>query len=747
MGSTRHANPDGAPFVIATKLLVPRPRPETVVRERVHGLLDDALECPLTVVVAPAGYGKTTALVTWLATVEEPCAWVSLDEMDTDPRRLFAHLIAAVEDVLPGATGDAAVVLNGGADPMEAVIPLMVGAMADHVRGRLLIVLDDYHVIDSTNTHAVVAALVDALPPSVGLIVSSRRPPPLRIARRRVLGTVRELGSAQLAFQAGESGRLLNDTLDLGLGDDAIAAIEALVEGWPVGLALVASSLTGHANPTRYLNAFERQPQLSGTGIAEYLLDEVLNHVSPRLRDFLCRTSILGRLSGPLCVAVLEDERAIESLAEVRRSNLFVTVLDERGGVEWLRYHHLFAELLERELRARSPDIVPTLHRRAAEWFARSGMHEEAITHAGLGGDGRRAAALLWDCWDALMAQWRFVTIRRLIAEMPADRGELAGFCEALDTVCWALEGADPRLVVERLDALERCRDAPGVAPIIDRSRVTPLYGDIGRAVSDGWAAWERHSDPAFRTETSGQFGQVLWFAGEPDRAREIIEPYLGELRRPAARTWAFGTLALIAAGEGDVELAERYGREAANAIKLPAGAGTREAHFGHTALAEALRVGGRLDEAAEELAQAARLTGTSPTSFMHAFTLMFEAQLALTQRDHGRAREKAAAARAILGRYPDPGVVADRLAAIEAALANGSARPLEGSEPTAAELRVLALLATDLTVKQIAEHLYLSVKTVGAHRRRLYRRLGVASRQDAVEVARQRGLLPSTTA
>jgi LuxR family maltose regulon positive regulatory protein len=442
---------------------------------------------------------------------------------------------------------------------------------------------------------------------------------------------------------------------------------------------------------------------------------------------------------------VLEDESAAESLAEVRGSNLFVTTLDERGGVEWLRYHNLFAELLERELRARSPELVPTLHRRAAEWFAGSGMHEEAITHASLGGDGRRAAALLWDCWDALMAQWRFVTVRRLIAEMPADRGELAGFCDALDTVCWALEGADPRLIMERLDALERFRDAPGVAPIIDRSRVSPLYGDIGRAVSDGWAAWERHPDTAFRTETSGQFGQVLWFAGDAARAREIIEPYLGELRRPAARTWAFGTLALIAADEGDVELAERYGREAANAIKLPTGAGAREAHFGRTALAEALRVGGRLGEAAEELAQAARLTGKSPTSFMHAFTLVFEAQLALTQRDHGRAREKAAAARAILGRYPDAGIVADRLAAVEAALTNGSDRPLEGSEPTAGELRVLALLATDLTVKQIAEHLYLSVKTVGAHRRRLYRRLGVTTRQDAVEVARQRGLLPPT--
>src|SRR5581483_9384031 len=198
---------------------------------------------------------------------------------------------------------------------------------------------------------------------------------------------------------------------------------------------------------------------------------------------------------------------------------------------------------------------------------------------------------------------------------------------------------------------------------------------------------------------------------------------------------------------EGDVELAERHGREAANATKLPAGAGSREAHFGHTALAEALRVSGRLDEAAGELAQAARLTGKQPTSFIHAFTLVFEAQLALTRRDHARAREAAAAARAILVRYPDPGVLADRLAAVEAVLSKRADRSIEGSQPTAAELRVLALLATNLTVRQIADRLYLSTKTVGAHRRRMYRRLGVKSREDAVNVALQRGLLRQTPA
>ena len=459
--------------------------------------------------------------------------------------------------------------------------------------------------------------------------------------RRRALGTVHELGWRQLAFQPDESERLFNDALGLGLDSDAIAAIDAHVEGgWR--LALVASSLAARPDPARYVRALgERHPDLSRTGIAEYMVEEVLDNVSPQVRDFLCRTSILGRLSGPLCAATLQDGGAHELLGQVRRSNLFVTAVDEPGGDEWLRYHHLFAELLERELCATSPELLPALHRRAADWFAANGMPEEAITHASLAGDGRRAAVLLWECWGELMEQWRFVTLRRMIAQMPTDRGELAGFCDALDTVCWALEGADLRLVADRLDGLEPTRAAPGVAPIIDRCRVSPFYGDVGRAVRDGRAAWKRYPHPTFRTEISGQFGQVLWFAGDPDGACEIIEPYLYEIKRPAARSWAFGTLSLVAAGEGDLALAERYGRQAVDATRLPAGTGTREAHFGHTALAEALRLQGRLEEAEDQLARAARLTRRHPTSFIHAFTLGVRSA-AGAHRSRSRARTQA---------------------------------------------------------------------------------------------------------
>jgi LuxR family maltose regulon positive regulatory protein len=738
-GSTAHG---GSPLVVAAKLLVPAPRPETVVRERVVALLDEASERPLTVVSAAAGYGKTTAVTTWLATVDWGRAWVSLDALDSDPQRLLAHVIAAIEGAVPGATADAGRALNaGGSNLLESVVPLIVDALAERVDERLVVVLDDYHAVESQDCHQLVEGLIDALPPSVGMIVCSRALPPLRIARRRALGTVGTLGARELAFQAGESERLLNGSLGLALDSAAVAAVESRVEGWAAGLALAASSLAEQDDRARFLSTLSSRSGVIGTEVAEYLVEEVLDRTQPRIREFLCRTSILSRLNGPLCAAVLEDEAAHDLLAEVRRSNLFVTVVEDDRG-EWLRYHQLFAELLERDLHVRSPAVVPLLHRRAADWFAANDLPEQAIAHATAAGDGERAAGLLYDTWTELMRQWRFVTIRRLIAQMPSNRGELAGFCEALDTVCWALEGADLRLVAQRLDALESLRDAPGVAPIIDRSRVSPFYGDIARAVKDGWAAWERYPALRFRTELSGQFGQVLWFAGDSAAARDIIEPHLYEIERPAARSWALGTLALIAADDGDIALAERYGRQAVEATSLPTGHGVRESHFGHTALAEALRLRGALDEAEDQLAHAAHLTGKHPSSFFHVFTLVFQAQLALTQRDRARAREHAHAARAIIDRYPDPGTLANRLETVESTVERRRDEELLGSRPSDAEMRVLELLATDLTFEQIAKQLYLSPNTVGAHRRRLYRRLGARSREHAIAIARERGLL-----
>jgi LuxR family maltose regulon positive regulatory protein len=728
----------GVPRVVAMKLAPPVVRSRAIARDRLTRLLASTQDVSLTVVCAPAGYGKTTALAMWLDEAGCSRVWLSLDAQDNDPRRLCAHLLAGLDGLWPAAMADAETALLGGSDLIETVVPAMAEALAELVEGELAIVLDDYHLIDEEECHRLLISLIDALPPGARMVVSSRTLPPLRVARRRAAGTLLEIGPQELAFQGDEPELLLNGALGLGLAPAQIAAIDKRVEGWPAGLALAASSLPAMPDRDEFLKAFAR----SHAAVADYLIDEVLDAVNPRVRHFLCHTSILSRLSAPLCVAVLDDPTAGELLAEVWRSNLFVTVLDE----EWVRYHDLFAELLQRELRTSSPELIPELHRRASAWCADNGLPEDAIRHASAAGDGERAAMLLYEHWIALFDERRYATVRQLIAEMPPDRGSFGPVCEAIDAVRMALEGADLQLLSERLDALEAHRDAPGVAPLIDINRVSPHYGDVGRAVRDGWAAWDRYPDLPVRAHLASLFGVVLWHAGDHDAVHRVVEPYVNVIEQPRLRSWALAALALTAADEGDAELAERYAREAVEIAVANGGATALECNFAYVALGEALRLQGALEEAAEQLAIAAHLTSKLPGSLFQAFTLVFEAELALSAADRRHAQAKAAAARRIVDRYPDTGVLANRLTAIDAALERRG-HATRGSPPTPAELRVLVLLAKGLTRQEIATQLYLTVPTVKSHIQRLYRRLGARDRAEALVIAAERGLLPEGAA
>lgn len=718
---------------VAAKLSVPAVRDQTIARARLTRLLEAGDGVPLTVVCAPAGFGKTTALVEWLSRTRRPRVWVSVDEQDNDPQRLCAHLLAGLDRIWPEAVVEAESALIGGSDLVHTVVPAIASALADE-DGRLAIVLDDYHLITDPRCHRLLIALIDSLPRGVRVVVSSRTAPPLRLARRQTAAALVEIGPEELAFRGAESELLLNGPLDLQLDPAQIDRIDERVQGWAAGLALVASSMPPKPDRDRFLAAFAR----SDAAVAEYLIEEVLDATDPHVRELLCCTSILSRLCAPLCAAVLEDLRAVELLDDVRRSNLFVTVID----AEWVRYHHLFAEFLERELRHTSPDLIPELHRRAAAWFERAGLPEDAIRHASMAGDGEHAAKLVFEHHGALLDARRYATLRRLIAELPCDRGELGPFCEALDARCMALDGVDLRLVARRLDAVESRRDAPGVAEMIDRTRVSPHYGDVGRAVTHGWAVWERYPDDDVRSELAGALSAVLWQAGDHDGVRRVVSPYLNVIERPRSRSWALASLALTAADQGDVDLAEGYARDAVEVAVAAGGESALECSFAYVALGEALRLRGALDEAAKQLRVAAELTDKVPDSSFQAFTLTFEAQLYLTAGDRSRARVRAAAARRIIDGYPDTGVLAVRLATVEAALEGNGRKDLLGTPPTRSELRVLALLDSDRTVHEIAAELWISPNTVRSHVQRLYRRLGEHTREGALCAARERGLL-----
>ena len=731
----------GIPQVIDVKLVPPRPRPETIARQRVRRLLDETAGASVTLVCAPAGYGKTTALADWFGTVGPQRAWISLGREDNDARRLCAHVLAALDQLWPAATWPAQQALRGGSDLAETVVPLIAEAIAREIaRDGLVIVLDDHHLITSAAADRFLTALIAQLPAGARMVLASRTRPRLRLARERAANMVAELSAEQLAFRDDEAERLMNGALRLRLARAQVDAIQARVEGWPAGLSLVASTLRGDRDLDDVAKALSR----SRERIAEYLVEEVLDAFPERMRGFLTRTSILGRMTPSLCEAVTGDPGAAALLDDARRINLFLVTLEDDGGEEWSRYHGLFAELLQRDLRRTAPHEIAELHRRAARWFAAAAMPEEAIDHAIDAGDGVLAAEILREHWWQLVdGARRSATVREMIARMPADRGELGPFCAVVDAYCMAVEGADLRLVAERLAALEAERDAPGVAPILDSLRISPYYGDVPRALAAGRRVWEAAAGaPALRQAQAGKLATVLWFAGEREAVQSEIAPYMGRVDRPALRSWELAARALCAADDGDLEAAERDGRAAVAIVERNGSESALEGHLAYVALAEALRRRGMLDEAHVQIANALRITGRLPASMYHALALVIAAQVELASRNRRVARRHAAAARRIVDRQEDVGVLADRLRLVERALAGDAGRPIDESEPTEAERRVLELLPTGLTRGQIAARLAVSVGTVKTHTWRLYRRLGASSREEAVERARERGLL-----
>ncbi|HVY97236.1 MAG TPA: LuxR C-terminal-related transcriptional regulator, partial [Solirubrobacterales bacterium] len=549
---------------------------------------------------------------------------------------------------------------------------------------------------------------------------------------RRKLG---EIGAEQLRFAVSEAERLLNGHLRLELRRDQVELIDERLQGWAAGLALAASAIAGRRDGADVLAALDR----SRAGLDAYLTEEVLDAARPELAEFLLRTSILAELSPSLCEAVSGDPRAPELLEEARRMNLFLTPLDG----EWLRYHEVFAATLRGQLDRRRPGLAAELHGRASRWFEEAGRLDEATEHAILAGDGPRAAALLASSWIGLIGARRHVTLRRFLRRLPDDCGELKPFCEALDLLCTIFEGADQRATAERARALAgRHGEDPRVRLVLDGILTSPFYGEVGAAIAIGREAWDRYAAmPEARQQLVGPLALALWFAGEHGEVRALLEPRLRLEQPTLARVWTPAILALTAADEGDAEMAEAYAREAMAEVAA-AGAETATEFTGLPwVVAEALRVNGKLAEAREQMGRGLENEARRPASVGHAVALVLDAKLSLAEGDRDRARRSAARARDAIDRYPDLGTLPDRLAEVEAAL-SPAAEPLLGSLPTAAERRVLALLDSPLSLAEIGAELYVSRDTVKSHTRRLYRRLGVSNREEAVAVARQRGLL-----
>jgi len=401
--------------LLATKLNVPRTRPDHLGRSRLLRRLDQGMARELVVVCTPAGFGKTTLLADWAASARWPVAWLSLDPEDNDPVRFWRYVVAALDRVA-GGLGERVLPLLRPPSVMssQGVVTALVNQLQAG-SGEVVLVLDDYHVMESQPIHDDVAFLLGHLPSRLHVVITSRSDPPLPLARLRARGQLVELRAADLRFTSEEAAALLGEVWRLELAAEAIVALASRTEGWAVGLQLAALSLRERPDPDAFLGAF------AGTSryVLDYLSEEVLERQPGRVRRFLLHSSILTRLSGPLCDAVTGDADGQDMLEALERANLFLVPLDEER--RWWRFHHLFADLLRARLRRAEAGQVPELHRRAAQWCEQDGLIDEAIRHALASGDATWAARLIEEHLNETLSRAESMILGRWLAVLPDD--------------------------------------------------------------------------------------------------------------------------------------------------------------------------------------------------------------------------------------------------------------------------------------------------------------------------------------
>jgi len=377
--------------ILATKLYIPPTRPQLVLRPRLIERLNEGLLSgrKLTIISAPAGFGKTTLVSEWVADCGRPTAWLSLDEGDSDPARFLIYLITALQTIAPNVgEGVLSLLRSPQPPPTESILIALLNEITT-IPNNFILVLDDYHLTDSKTVDNALTFLLEHLPSQMHLVITTREDPNLPMAQLRAQGKLTELRIADLRFTPAEAGEFLNKATGLNLSVENISALEARTEGWIAGLQLAVLSMQGHQDVSGFIQAFDGDHRY----IVDYLVEEVLQRQPELVRNFLLQTSILDRLNGPLCDAITGLPGGKARLETLQRGNFFLIPLDDKR--HWYRYHHLFADVLRMHLMTEQPHQVPALHRSASEWYEQNGSRVDAIRHALTGRDFERAAGLI----------------------------------------------------------------------------------------------------------------------------------------------------------------------------------------------------------------------------------------------------------------------------------------------------------------------------------------------------------------
>ncbi len=567
--------------ILATKLYLPRLRPNVVSRPRLLERMNEGLHRKLTLIAAPAGFGKTTLVSEWVAFIEQPTAWLSLDEGDNDPARFLAYLVAALQTIAANiGEGVLDVLQFPQPPPIEAILTALLNEITA-IPDNFVLVLDDYHVIDAKPVDMALTYLVEHLPPQMHLIIATREDPHLPLARLRARSHLTELRAADLRFIPSEAAAFLNQVMGLSLAAADITALGDRTEGWIAGLQLAALSMQGHQDVPAFIRAFAGDHRY----IVDYLVEEVLQRQPAPVRSFLLQTAILDRLNGSLCDAVTSQEGSNERLETLERGNFFVVPLDDKR--QWYRYHHLFAEVLSAHLRAEQPDQLSTLHRRASEWYEQHDSATDAIRHALAAKDFERAADLVELAVPAMRRSRQEATALGWLKALPDELVQ----CRPVLSVHYAgalllsseLEGVEARLRdAERWLDTTADMDKLALAPsaemvVVDEEEFRGLPASISmyraaRALALGYVAGTMkyarrvldlvsEDDHLRRGAAEGLLGLAYWTIGDLEEAHRSYTDCMVRVQRVGHISDAIGCSIALA----DIRIAQGRLREAMN--------------------------------------------------------------------------------------------------------------------------------------------------------------------------------------
>lgn len=507
--------------LVATKLNLPLLRPRVVARPRLRALLDRGMEARLTLISAPAGFGKTTLLADWIAHAGEhlALAWLSLDDGDNEPAVFWPHVVAALQAACTRA-GAPFADLPAAMQPDQGFVAILINQLA---AGDIpiVLILEDMHLVDRADIHEQLGFLIEHLPAHVHVVISTRADPALPLARMRVRGDLVEIRSADLRFTAEEAAAYLNDTMRLGLSAEDAATLERKTEGWIAALQLAVLSLEGRDDAAAFIEDFAG----SGRYVVDYLVEEVLARLPDDLRNFLMATAVLRRMNAALCDAVTGVAGSGRKMLDrLERQNLFLVPLDAHR--QWFRYHHLFADVLRGHLSEAQTQALPEIHRRASEWFEAHGERAEAIHHALEANEHEWAAELIERAipeaskhrQEALVCSWMKPIPEAIVSKRPILGIAYVGFLVSLGR----FQGVEERLEVAEAEVRKLDHPAPLLAQVeLYRTALAQVRGDIEGAAAHAQRVLDLASpgDHLARASAAGFLGIVSWTRGDLEDA------------------------------------------------------------------------------------------------------------------------------------------------------------------------------------------------------------------------------------